>query len=153
MYSRYHNLPQKTVQIPENYSGCAFSDRKPTPQPPHRPEQHRMEIAKPSLPPPAEAVPDRTPPEPPIFPQEAPQPEPHDAKPPLLQTDAHDAKSSHESRRILPTGLFGDPHKNFPFAHGIGFEELLLLGLIVLLSNNEQSSDIVLWLVLLLFCG
>ena len=40
-----------------------------------------------------------------------------------------------------------------PFLQGIGFEELLLLGLIVLLAHNEKGNDIVLWLALLLFSG
>ncbi len=38
-------------------------------------------------------------------------------------------------------------------SHGIGFEELLLLGLIVLLLGTEGGSDMILWLVLLLFLG
>ena len=39
------------------------------------------------------------------------------------------------------------------FSGGIGFEELLILGLIIMLSRNENESDIVLLLGLLLFCG
>ena len=49
--------------------------------------------------------------------------------------------------RLLPMG------KGFPLAHGIGFEELLILGLILLLSQSDAGSDTVLWLCLLLFCG
>ena len=41
----------------------------------------------------------------------------------------------------------------FPFGHGIGFDEMLLLGLIVLLHGSEQGSDVILWLILLLFMG
>ena len=35
---------------------------------------------------------------------------------------------------------------------GLQFEELLLIGLIVLLARTEQESDVILWLALLLFC-
>jgi hypothetical protein len=35
---------------------------------------------------------------------------------------------------------------------GLGFEELLLIGLILLLSHSEQENDTILWLALLLFC-
>ncbi len=35
---------------------------------------------------------------------------------------------------------------------GIRFEELLLIGLIILLARTEQGSDVILWLALLLFC-
>ena len=35
---------------------------------------------------------------------------------------------------------------------GVRFEELLLIGLIILLARTEQGSDVILWLALLLFC-
>ena len=35
---------------------------------------------------------------------------------------------------------------------GVHFEELLLIGLILLLAKTEQGSDVILWLALLLFC-
>lgn len=48
--------------------------------------------------------------------------------------------------------------KHFPFGHGLGYEELLLLGLILLLSGNEEGgaqelniSQLI--LTALLFCG
>ena len=48
--------------------------------------------------------------------------------------------------------------KHFPFGHGLGYEELLLLGLILLLSGNEDGgvqelniSQLI--LTALLFCG
>ena len=39
-----------------------------------------------------------------------------------------------------------------PRPGGLGFDELLLLGLILLLAHTGQSSDVILWLALLLFC-
>ena len=38
------------------------------------------------------------------------------------------------------------------FSESIQFEELLLIGLIILLARSEQESDVILWLALLLFC-
>ncbi len=38
------------------------------------------------------------------------------------------------------------------FSEGLRFEELLLIGLIILLSKTEQDNDVILWLALLLFC-
>ena len=53
-----------------------------------------------------------------------------------------------------PVGtLFGSIGSAFPFSHGIGFDELLIIGLILLLARSGQDSDMILWLALLLFCG
>ena len=50
-------------------------------------------------------------------------------------------------------GLFGNMGRSFPISHGIGFDELLILGLILLLAGSGEDHEIVLWLLLLLFCG
>lgn len=135
MYSRYHN--SKAIQIPENYSGCAFSEQKPpTVSAKPAPREHftppaelrRVEVAKPTLPELSEAV---------------TEPKRNEPKPPPQK----------ESPVLPVTNLFGGLGKALPISNGLGFEELLLLGLILLLSQTEQSSDIVLWLALLLFCG
>ena len=47
------------------------------------------------------------------------------------------------------TSLFSGP---LNMLGGIRFEELLLIGLIILLARTEQGSDVILWLALLLFC-
>ena len=137
MYSRYHN--QRPIQIPENYSGCAFSETKPLP-PIARPmprehfipptERPRVEVAKPTL--------------------------PEIQKPVSESSDCDRSFPPTEEKSFSPlpvSNLFGGIEKKLPISHGLGFEELLLLGLILLLSQTEQSSDIVLWLALLLFCG
>lgn len=139
MYSRYHNPSGKTVQIPDNYSGCAFAEPKvhvvSEKSPAHREhftpptDVRRVEVAKPTLPDPA--------PIPMPISQAPPQKESEPKEPPALPA----------------SGLFGNLGKHLPLSQGLGFEELLLLGLILLLSQTEQSSDIVLWLALLLFCG
>lgn len=108
MYSRFPRRSEHPLQIPEHYSGCAFSESEPiiSPQPePPPPEQHDDS------------------------PKEAPPP-----KPP---------------RSELPS-LFGNSLSFL--GGGLNFEELLLIGLILLLSRSEQDSDVILWLALLLFC-
>ena len=146
MYSRYHNPSGKTVQIPDNYSGCAFAEPKvhvvSEKSPAHREhftpptDVRRVEVAKPTLPDPAPTLMpiSQTPPQKESKPKEAPA---NQSQPPTLPA----------------SGLFGNLGKHLPLSQGLGFEELLLLGLILLLSQTEQSSDIVLWLALLLFCG
>ena len=47
------------------------------------------------------------------------------------------------------TALFSGP---LNMLGGVRFEELLLIGLIILLARTEQGSDVILWLALLLFC-
>ena len=38
------------------------------------------------------------------------------------------------------------------FPNGIGSEEILLLGLILLVSQNENDADVLIYLIILLFC-
>jgi len=47
------------------------------------------------------------------------------------------------------TSLFARP---LSFLEGLHFEELLLIGLILLLARSDQGNDLILWLALLLFC-
>ena len=142
MYSRYHARADAPVRIPENYGGTAFSE--PTEE---RGESlHRIDVAKPTprtdVPPPETAMP-------------AP---PRTLLLPPVRSSAEKIPTPTEKEHSEPSVSLSEPvHgksiKNFPFGHGIGFDELLLLGLIVLLSGSEQGSDTVLWLALLLFMG
>jgi hypothetical protein len=133
MYSRYHDASNRPIRLPENYNGCAFSPRQEEKRATVAPEiPRRMEIAKPSPLPPPE--------------RERVSAPPFEEPPAVQQTGV-----------LLPSsplpGLFGGHSRIDSWLHGIGFEELLLLGLILLLAGSEESSDVVLWLVLLLFCG
>lgn len=157
LYSRYHNRSDEPLRVPENYSGYAFSGGRARQETPPR----QIDIAKPTpapqkpdLPPalpsasPGEDVPKTSVrAEVPKTPLEAPNSlgeHPHQK-----EENARQAQSVGLSEQILPRiGGAG-----FPFGHGIGFDELLLLGLIVLLHGSEQGSDVVLWLILLLFMG
>ena len=124
MYSRYHKPSDHSLRLPENYSGVAFSDRATGKDESER-SPRTLEISTPSHPPKNDA-----------------EPEPQAQKP------------LKDNPPAFGTSLLGGISKDgFPFAHGIGFEELFIIALIILLSKSEESSDVVLWLTLLLFCG
>ena len=147
MYSRFSgqpSMPEKPIQIPEHYSGCAFSQGIKPSEPP-KPEKQAppafLEVAKPTPPEKAESEEE---PNTPIQWQIKPN---EDLAPVSSHPTAHHQSASPFSN------LFGSLGSAFPFSHGLGFEELLILGLIIMLSRNENESDIVLLLGLLLFCG
>ena len=134
MYSRYEK-PGKDLRIPAQYSGCAFVEKKPQTEaylPPRRPLPPPVRAKIPKVDPPPVAPP--PPPPPPI-----PLPPPPDKEEKHLNS--------------LPHGLSALVGGGFPFGHGIGFEELLIMGLILLISQGENASDTVFWLTLLLLCG
>lgn len=147
MYSRYHSNATSEIRVPEHYDGCAFAnaERKTVWTPPVPPRG--LEIAKPSPPMP----------EPPL-----PQPEPEPPKPqPVLESEAP-AKpipppKNEESRAAMvdakPQGVVSVFGRKSKLLQAFGFEELLLVGLIFLLSERDTDSEIVLWLALLLLCG
>ncbi len=108
MYSRYSNRQRTSVQIPEHYSGVAFSEKGTENEAPRY-----LEIAKPS---------------PPVW-DEPPTPPPKD-EPPALPVSTEKPRT--------------------PFSRGLDFDQLLILGLILLLWGNERDGDVILWLGLLL---
>jgi len=122
MYSRSQHRPSRPVQIPEHYSGCAFSpssEEVASPTPIEAAVTQESSVAAISAVPPP-------PPSPPCDPPTAP---------PLFH------------------GLFGGRGATLPFSRGLQFDELLILGLILLLTQSEGDSDLILLLALLLFCG
>ena len=137
MYSRYHGQSDPSIKIPENYSGCAFSENHSPPVrhfiPPD--SARRMEIAKPTA--------EKHEPKSETFTQD------NTSEAPPMPLSTQETFSSTEE--TLPEKACNSAP--IPFLQGIGFEELLLLGLIVLLSHSEKGNDIVLWLALLLFSG
>ena len=78
-------------------------------------------------------------PKPPPTPTEAPF---HTAEPP---SEKEQAPPSPPKQPRLPLSL--------PLSRGLHFDELLLLGLMLLLSQNREESDLLPLLALLLFCG
>ena len=146
MYSRANNRSDQPIRIPEHYSGCAFSGAKSDGSP--KKEEHFTphrypEAAKPTPPKPTKED-HSTLDSPQKIKFAAPLPVPVPIPP------------SKEKPPIAPQpfqGLFGSVGTAFPFSHGLGFDEILIIGLILLLGRTSQDSDVVLWLALLLFCG
>jgi len=73
--------------------------------------------------------------------------------PESVETLSRDVREAPEKKK----GLFGGAGFGFDigrlFSGGIGYEELLILGLILLVAQNEGNEDILILLVLLLFVG
>ena len=164
MYSRYHNRNERPVTLPENYSGIAFSNQRPPREEPPAPLPHRIDVAKPTPPPepPTNAQGMPPPPRPILLPPPSEHNTPREASPPseVISTQPPPCENEKKESKAAPAaflqplqGLFGNVGHAFPFSHGFGFDEILIIGLIILLSNNGQDNDLVLWLALLLFCG
>ncbi len=125
MYSRYSNRPRPSVQIPEHYSGVAFSGSTSDESP-----VRYLEVAKPS---------------PHAWEEPPAHKEPPPAEPP------HDDKPRAPAAPPVPVPLLPPPHKaRTPFSGGLDFDQLLILGLILLLWGNERDGDVIMWLGLLL---
>lgn len=125
MYSRYYGSSKGEVHLPENYSGCAFprdAVGKSPAAPPVPPHYDPPPTKKPLTDPPSAA-------------SESP------ADPPETQAEPY-AKE--------PSTPPAPPSLSVPL--GMDFDQLLILGLILLLLHGGEDSEIVLWLVLLLFC-
>ncbi len=132
MYSRGPR-ERKTVNVPENYSGNAFRNNIYTdivPEAPKEPEpQTRQEPISPVLPSVIETVA-----------EERPHKE-------------HNSKSLFSS--LLPNL---SSSSKFPFGHGIGSEELFILGIMLLIytagdTDQPMDSELLLLLCILLFSG
>ena len=80
-------------------------------------------------------------------PRHSPLPHPPAESPPTERE-----KSVSQSQDFIKkdiASLFSSP---ISLLGGVHFEELLLIGLIILLAKTEQGNDVILWLALLLFC-
>ena len=137
MYSKDIYSPRMSpyVKPPRNYSGTAFSESAPTP-PEATESTARID---PPTPPPDEHI------------AEEHCPDTSEAVTPLEQETALAAKIEHHTppRGILSSLIppfFGDSD-----SVSIGFEELLLVGLMFLVSQGERDTDTLLMLMLLLF--
>ena len=151
MYVRPSNAGGRTIKLPENYSGNAFSNHSPYSDmpPPTRTSQPR-EIAQ------FETVR-----------HEESEFVQNDDRSDTFSTDRSisEAREDEATRPTLPSSSIfssllprSDLSRHFTFGHGIGSEELLILSmmLLVFLSGNEQGeidSEFLLLLGLLLFCG
>lgn len=138
MYSRYHSGATSEIRVPEHYDGCAFANaqRNTVWIPPAPPRG--LEVAKPS---PAVSEAPKPQPEPQPEVPVKPTPPPKSEESPAIAVEAR-------PQGVIP--VFGRKSK---LLQAFGFEELLLVGLIFLLSERDTDSEIVLWLALLLLCG
>ncbi|MBO5682376.1 MAG: hypothetical protein J6S10_00195 [Clostridia bacterium] len=126
MYARYPNYRFGGIKIPENYSGNAFRDET----------EERLADS------PASKEEEVSPA------QKDTQPE---ASAPLGESTPTALSHSSERRRSAPFGFNFDLGRLF--SGGFGFEELLILAVILLVSQNEAQRDLVLLLAILLFVG
>ncbi|MBR3895382.1 MAG: hypothetical protein IKJ35_09625 [Clostridia bacterium] len=138
MYSRYHDRP---VPVPENYGGIAFSETAP----PKEMSPHRLDVAKPTPPPATEGKDTSVMPPPPKAVKLPPKPD----VPLAPSREEAKAELPEPSEKASETHLDG----RLRFLRGMRFDDLLLLALLLMLSENGTESDVVLWLALLLFCG
>ncbi len=125
MYSRFPRQ-DRPVQIPEHYSGCAFSPPKPSPYA-ERKATPALEIPVSPLPP--SSI------EKPLHPEPCDECKPEEKAVDYGIADA----LRHTFSGSLPS-----------FLSGMNFEEFLLIGLILLLARSDQDNDMILWLALLL---
>lgn len=78
---------------------------------------------------------------------------PEGKKEPALLLPAAGGKAGGQ-RESPEKGLQGLLHgTSFPFSEGMEFDELLILGIMLLLSRNDGDPDLLPLLALLLFCG
>ncbi len=140
MYAKDMRPPSRkpSVTPPRNYSGTAFFEPQIQPQPeapPPQPQQPTQKEQPPLLPPPPTEQPDT------------------DSAPDLSDSDPVQEVTPVSAKPKPPRGflasLIPPAFSDSSDADG-GMEELLLVGLIFLLSRGEQDNDILLILALLL---
>ena len=153
MYVRYPSSDRNGVKLPENYSGNAFVRQSPYSEmpPPLRTQAVRHDYTPISDThefdvPPEEAGYDNIP-----FQYD----EKEEEKTRETNDERRDDSPPSIFSSLLPKGALSS---HFPFGHGIGSEELLILAvmLMVFLSGNESGeldSELILLLGLLLFAG
>jgi hypothetical protein len=122
MYARSFDRDRHSIQVPEHYSGSLFSE--------HLQTQNNN---------------------PPVFPSIQDSNE-------QFSQENHPHRALHEEKRgsSEPSLLSPEIHETVKhlvdkISSGLGFERLLILGLMLLLSGVEGGSELILWLALLLF--
>ena len=160
MYARPPDRGRQTVKIPENYSGSAFRDQGAHFSPY---SSQKLNDA---------AIRDEFPTQPTQQPSEIQEFSESRADIPVEIVDMavteSDSKDSSEavnhgatyataSDKRLPGiigGLLPISERSFPFGHGIGSEELLILAMMLLVFLSEENDrELLLYLGMLLFAG
>ncbi len=139
MYVRQPDRQHRRISLPENYSGNAFSQRDMYSD---MPPPARLELYKESQEQEYEAVEN----------SEMPESEQE------LSFENDDAYGEKDAPKALPVINQLNISDKFPFGHGIGSEELLILAVMLLIlfsDGQEEERDPILPLMLglLLFAG
>ena len=151
------------IKIPENYSGHAFRDQSPygdMPPPAHIPTSPTLKRERVIVP--HQAMSQATPMPTYDVQQEneveeeytIAEDDPQKAESDYEETSKNggEPKSSSIFASLLPTATSNSSH--FPFGHGIGGEELLILAIMLLVFLSEESDQELLMLLgFLLFAG
>ena len=131
MYSRGPR-ERETVNVPENYSGNAFRNNIYTDIVPSAPEENK------------EQQQDTTPP----------------VLPSVIETVAEQKPRTDQGLKSIFSSLLPNfsSSSRFPFGHGIGGEELFILGIMLLIytagdETQPMDSELLLLLCILLFSG
>ena len=145
MYSRFPPERREKIRLPEHYSGCAFSPNHPYPPPASENRERKEANSYDPVDRKNDAHTESQKDERENFPKETPT---------VLSNEENNRRDSTppsaETKKATGLSLFGDHGLSIPI--GLSFDELLLIGLILLLARSETESDVILWLVLLLFC-
>ena len=153
MYTRRPDQTRQGIKIPENYSGHAFreppvySDMPPPARIEIPPTERRDATVTPEK---DEAI---------GYPSaDSPHFEPivEEIAPESLQEEKPTEETKQPPTSIIPTSIASSSH--FPFGHGLGGEELLIMAmmLLVLLSGKDEGEsdhELLLLLGILLFAG
>lgn len=156
MYVRQTDPNRQRVKIPENYSGHAFRDTGPYGD---MPPPVRLDLPHPERKPPPDRDVDATEnyaSEPADIPPESrSEIKNEDVEVVATKKAEKDVRSSPFSA-LLPTSFASAEH--FPFGHGIGSEEILILAMMLMVFLSDKNGEppdheLLLLLGLLLFAG
>ncbi len=165
------------IQLPQNYSGNAFtsdgykrpiSPESPTPSQSAEQDTHRRAHISPSISPTIPVSSRGS-----LGYSDYPEaPDPHEDIPPKADFEERDQDTVEVSREISRTEPIGLPERsgagslfssmlpggvfknNFPFGHGLGSEELLILGLMLsIYMSGEADGELMMLLGILLLAG
>ncbi len=122
MYARSFDRDRSHIQIPEHYSGSLFAEL------PHTESQP-----------------------PTAFPSNRESNDELSQENNLHRPSREEKKGFSETPLLSPVIHENVKHLADKISYGLGFDRLLILGLMLLLSGVEGSSELILWLALLLF--
>lgn len=161
MYTRSPDSTRQKIKIPENYSGHTF--REPSayndmPPPIRVDPQHQInrELTEPHVNSSSRYIENDQ--EESARAQISNEDQDESASPPLSSAQHFQEKEEKPQSSIFASLLPASSSSHFPFGHGIGSEELMILAimLLVFLSEDDKSqvdNELLLFLGILLFAG